>query len=193
VGAATLPTSLTHATAMQVVSEDRVVILNEGGLLETNLRDGAATTVDAGLVIFTLTGEPDGTAWAGGAGGQVLRSTSAGAWSTEDTRLVGDLVDVAAGFGRVWALSSGGLATRSAGTWATVSTSSTFDRVVPLDADTALLLRGTEAAIRITSTGVITQAQPPPTRLTGRIERRGNQLWAAGLQGGIVRLALPAP
>lgn len=192
-GETTLATRLTQATAMQVVSEARVVILNEGGLLETNLRDGAASPVDAGLVIFTLTGEPDGTVWAGGARGQVLRSTSAGAWTTEDTGLTGDLVDVAAGFGRVWALSSGGLATRAGGTWATVSTTLTFGRVVPLDADTALLLRGTEAALRINSSGSTSQADPPPTRLSGRIERRGNELWAAGWEGGIVRFALPAP
>lgn len=126
----------------------------------------------------------------------MLRSTAAGTWSAENTGLTGDVSEVAIGFGRVWAVAGVKVATRllGGGTWSTSAPLEvTYWRVVPVSADAALLFRdpnNNERAARIDSTFTTSPSAAPPTALSGRIERRGNELWAIGYEGGLVRARL---
>ncbi len=189
-----LPVSFDDARRMFVVSEDRVVIARANGtLLDTNLRGSSSVSFDAGVVISSLSGEADGTVWAAGAAGVVLRSSSAGVWTVEDVGLTFDISELALGFGRQWALSGNQLATRQLGMGWTkhTLTQGAFERVVPIDAQTALLFRDDNvSALRVTSGFEVQVIGAPPTRLSGRIVMRGDEVWAAGWEGGLVRFPI---
>ncbi len=189
--AGTLPVSFNDAQRMFVVSEGRVVIARANGtLLDTDLRGKAPVSFDAGVVINSLSGEADGTVWAAENSGVVLRSNSAGEWMTEDVGLTGDISELALGFGRQWALSGSQLATRQLGAAWTKHTlvQGAFERVVPIDAQTALLFRDdNNTALEVKANFVVKEIGAPPTMLRSRIVVRGDEVWAAGWEGGIVR------
>ncbi len=189
--AGVLPVSFNDARRMFVVSEERVVIARANGtLLDTDLRGKAPVSFDAGVLISSFSGEADGTVWAAGSAGVVLRSTVAGVWTPEDVGLTGDISELALGFGRQWALSGNRLATRQLGAaWTQHTlTQGAFERVVPIDAQTALLFRDDNtAALEVKSNFVVREIGAPPTKLGGRIVVRGDEVWGAGWEGGLVR------
>ena len=193
--AARLPLTLSGATGMYVASDQRVVIRTAGKqLIDTNLIDGARITFDAGVSLSTLTGNAqDGTVWAAGERGTVLRSETPGSWIAESSGVTTDIGDLSVGFGRVWVLSGDTLATRtSSGAWSsTVLNEGAFTRVLALDADSALLMRGIEAAVRINASFLTTPLSPPPTDLTGALFLRGDEVWGVGFYGGVVRFRVP--
>ncbi len=186
-----LPLTLSGARGMYVVSDQRVVIRTGGQqLIDTNLDSGTRLPFDAGVGLSILTGNPvDGTVWAAGEGGTVLRSEAAGVWVAEDAGVTTDISDLAVGFGRVWLVSGRTVATRtSGGAWTSaVLTEGEFTRVLPVDAESALLFRGVDAALRIDSSFTTTPSSAPPTELTGALFLRGDEAWGVGLYGGVVR------
>lgn len=192
-GDARLPPTLAGATLMHVVSEQQVVIATSGKLLlTTNLINGALSSFDAGVQISRLVGDPDGaTVWAAGQGGALFHSTSTGGWTLESTGLTDGLTDFAIGFGRQWALSGTGLATRPIdGAWS-VAPENNFDRVVPLDANRAMIINSLYDALIVDSFFATRPTSPPPDLLSGRIQVKGSEIWALGNQGGLVRFPIP--
>lgn len=188
---ATQVLALTGASSMAVVSDERVVILtNTGELVDSNATTGTSSSFDAGVRVSSLVSDPsNGTVWVAGEEGTILRSTSAGEWTPEDAGVSGAIDELAVGFGRVWVVSGGLVATRDAtGTWTRRTlTQGPFERVVPIDATNALVLRNTEAALRVSTTFAITPLSPPPSQVNGRIVLRGDEAWGRTSNGGIVR------
>ena len=193
---AQLATVLVDPTRMYVVSESRVVIAQDNGLLiDTNLLNGAATAFDAGARIGSLTGEADGTVWAAGAQGTVFHSTSPTDWSREDTGITADISDFETGFGRQWALSGSVVATRALdGGWTrnSFTAAGPFVHVVPLDAEHALLLGSTESALKVSASFELQQLTPPPAGLKGHWLVHDGEVWALTWpEGGLLRFPLP--
>jgi len=189
-----MPVALSGARGMYVVSDQRVVIRTASQLIDTNLVTGEGMPFDPGVTISTLTGDPlDGTVWAAGANGTVLRSETAGVWVPEASGVSSDIDDLAVGFGRVWLVSGSQVATRtSAGVWTHTSvTEGAFTRVLPIDAERALLFRGSEAALRIDAAFTTRPVSAPPTNLTGALFLRGDEVWGVGFYGGVVRFRVP--
>ncbi|MDP1821659.1 MAG: hypothetical protein Q8L48_00370 [Archangium sp.] len=193
-----LPMTFSGATSMYVASENRVVVAQDNGLLvDTNFFDGGTRAFDAGVLILSLTGEPDGTVWAAGEQGVLFRSTNATNWTREIiTGYTGRITDFQTAFGRQWAVAGGNeVATRTAdgGSWAVHTFSpGVFHRVVPVDDQRALLLGDSEHALRITSSFAEMTLSPPPVEVKGRVIMQGDELWTLGWAGGGV-LRFPVP
>ena len=193
-----LPVTLEGATSMHVVSENRVVVAQSNGLLvDANLLNGSSSAFDAGVLIFSLTGEPDGTVWAAGDQGTLFHSTNATNWTQEIiTGYTERITGFETAFGRQWAIAGGNVvATRATdgGSWSTFSlVTGLFHRIVPVDADNAVLLGGTDVALSISSSFSLTPTTPPPVEVRGRVIVRGGELWTLGFEGGGV-LRVPWP
>ena len=60
--------------------------------------------------------------------------------------------------------------------------------MVPIDVGTALIINGDAVAIQINATNFsTTPSNAPPDVLNARIVVRGDEIWARGTQGGLVR------
>lgn len=187
------------ATSMYVVSENRVVVAQRNGLLvDVDFFSAGSSTFDAGVLVLSLTGEPDGTVWAAGEQGTLFHSTNATNWTREFiTGYTERITDFETAFGRQWAIAGGNVvATRTTdgGSWTTHSfTPGVFHRIVPVDGERALLVGDPQLALRITAASFAsTPIAPPPVEVQGRILLQGDELWTLGhAGGGVLRYPLP--